>query len=163
MSDDSIKTPRLRRLLLVGVAFVAVGGFVLASGMKSRADDRQQLVQWTNDQATPSVALAKIVSGSPEQTVVLPGTIQPFSKALINARVSGYLNSWQNDIGTHVKAGQMLATIETPDLDQQLDQAKADLATATANEQLASLTAKRWHALVGSQASSPLATLISAP
>jgi membrane fusion protein, multidrug efflux system len=152
MSDDAIKTPRLRRLLLVGVAFVAVGGFVLASGMKSRADDRQQLVQWTNDQAIPSVALAKIVGDSPEQTVVLPGTIQPFSKALINARVSGYLNSWQSDIGTHVRAGQMLATIETPDLDQQLDQAKADLATATANEQLASLTAKRWHALVGSQA-----------
>jgi RND family efflux transporter MFP subunit len=81
----------------------------------------------------------------------LPGDIQPFNKALINARVSGYLKSWQNDIGAHVKAGDVLASIDTPDLDQQYSQGQADLATATANAQLAAVTAQRWTTLVKSQ------------
>jgi RND family efflux transporter MFP subunit len=152
MSADSIKTPKLGRLLLLGLAFTVGGGAVLVSGITSRARSKEQVVQWTNDQAIPSVALATIVHGAAEQSLVLPGTIQPYTKVLINARVSGYLKSWREDIGAHVTAGQVLATIETPDLDQQLDQAKADLATAVANEQLAALTAKRWRALVGTQA-----------
>jgi RND family efflux transporter MFP subunit len=151
MSADPIKTPKLGRLLLAGVVFMVGGGVVLANGIMSRAQSKERLVQWTNDQAIPSVALATIARGAAEQSLVLPGTIQPYTKVLINARVSGYLKSWREDIGAHVTAGQVLATIETPDLDQQLDQAKADLATAVANEQLAALTAKRWRALVGTQ------------
>jgi RND family efflux transporter MFP subunit len=80
--------------------------------------------------------------------VTLPGTIQAYYRAAIYARVSGYLQSWQADIGAHVKGGQLLASIDTPDLDQEFAQAKADLATATANAQLAAVTAERWNALV---------------
>ena len=87
---------------------------------------KQDLVQWTNAQAIPTVALAKLVRGDAEQRLILPGNIQPYYKAAIYARVSGYLKSWQQDIGAHVKAGQVLASIDTPDLDQQLAQAKAD-------------------------------------
>jgi len=82
----------------------------------------------------------------------LPGTIEPYNKAAIYARVPGYLKDWNDDIGAHVKAGAVLADIDTPDLDRQLDQAKADLATAEANEKLAALTATRWQALVASDA-----------
>ena len=81
----------------------------------------------------------------------MPGTIQAYYKAKIYARVGGYLQSWQADIGAHVKAGQVLASIDSPDLDQQYAQAKADLATATANAQLASVTAQRWNQLIKSQ------------
>jgi RND family efflux transporter MFP subunit len=108
-------------------------------------------VQWTNAQAIPTVALAKLATGDAEQSLILPGTIQPYSKATIYARVNGYLKSRLQDIGAHVKAGQVLATIDTPDLDQQLDQAKANLATAQANLQLAMTTAKRWRAMIARQ------------
>jgi multidrug efflux pump subunit AcrA (membrane-fusion protein) len=80
-----------------------------------------------------TVALAKLVRGDAKQRLTLPGNIEPYYKAAIYARVSGYLKSWQQDIGGHVTTGQVLASIDTPDLDQQLDQAKADLATANAN------------------------------
>jgi membrane fusion protein, multidrug efflux system len=85
------------------------------------------------------------------QSLTLPGTIQAFNTAPIYARVSDYLKNWQQDIGAHVKAGQVLASIDTPDLDQQLAQAQADLATATANANLAEVTAGRWTSLVKSQ------------
>jgi RND family efflux transporter MFP subunit len=90
--------------------------------------------------------------------LTLPGTIAAYYRAPIYARVSGYLKSWQADIGTPVKAGQLLASIDTPDLDQQLEQAKADLGTATANAQVAAVTAGRWNALVKSQWVSKQAT-----
>jgi RND family efflux transporter MFP subunit len=101
--------------------------------------------------AVPTVQLARPVSGAAEQPLVLPGTIQPYSTAPIYARVPGYLKSWQADIGVTVKAGQVLATIDTPDLDQQLQQAQANLATAEANERLAAVTALRWQKLATSQ------------
>jgi RND family efflux transporter MFP subunit len=150
-SGDPIKSPKRGRLLLAGAVFVAAGGAIVVNGISSRAQSQRQLAQWTDAQAIPSVALAKIEHGAAQDTLDLPGTIQPYNHALINARVSGYLAGWQQDIGAHVQAGQALATIETPDLDQQFDQAKADLATATANEKLAALTATRWKALLSSQ------------
>ncbi|HEY2133170.1 MAG TPA: efflux RND transporter periplasmic adaptor subunit [Acetobacteraceae bacterium] len=150
-SGDSIKSPKRGRLLLAGAVFVAAGGAIVVNGISSRAQGQQKLAQWTDAQAVPSVALAKIEHGAAEENLDLPGTIQPYNHALINARVSGYLAGWQQDIGAHVQAGQALATIETPDLDQQFDQAKADLATAIANEKLAALTATRWKALLSSQ------------
>jgi len=83
-------------------------------------------------------------------TLDLPGRLEAYSRAPIYARVSGYLKSWKVDIGTPVKAGQLLAEIETPDLDQQLLQARADLASAQANAALAGTTAKRWQSMLGS-------------
>lgn len=151
MSSEIVKTPSARRLWLIGTTALVVAGTVVATGIIGRARSEQALVQVSDAQAIPTVALAERVHGDEVQSLALPGTIQPYYKASIFARVPGYLKSWQQDIGAHVVAGQALASIDTPDLDQQLDQAKADLATAQANEQLAALTAKRWHALVASQ------------
>jgi RND family efflux transporter MFP subunit len=151
MSPEPVKMPRPRRLMLVGTIALVAAGAIAANGLISRARSKQDLVQWTKAQAVPSVALATLARGDGEQSLILPGNIQPYYKAAIYARVSGYLKSWEQDIGAHVKAGQVLALIDTPDLDQQLEQAKADLATANANEQLAAVTAKRYSALVGRQ------------
>jgi membrane fusion protein, multidrug efflux system len=151
MSTDPITTPNRRLLLLTAAIATIAASSVAASGVISRAHASRQLAQWTDQHAVPTVQLAKLNQGSGDQTLTLPGNIQPFNKALINARVSGYLKSWQHDIGAHVKAGEVLASIDTPDLDQQFSQAKADLATATANAQLAAVTAQRWTTLVKSQ------------
>ena len=151
MSADRITTPSRRLLLLIGAAALITAGTVAASGILSRADANRQLAQWTNQQAVPTVQLAKLDQGSGAQVLTLPGNIQPFNKADLYARVSGYLGSWQHDIGAHVKAGDVLASIDSPDLDQQFSQAQADLATASANAQLAAVTAQRWTTLVKSQ------------
>src|SRR6202040_1741852 len=86
-----------------------------------------------------------------EQKLILPGNLQPYSKATIYARVNGYLKSWNKDIGAQVKAGEVLASIEAPDLDQQLAQAKATLASAKANHEIAAITAERNNTLVQRQ------------
>jgi RND family efflux transporter MFP subunit len=151
MSLPPAKTQNLPRLLLVVIIAGVAAGSIAINGIMSRARSNQELVQWTNAQAIPTVALAKLATGDAEQSLILPGTIQPYSKATIYARVNGYLKSRLQDIGAHVKAGQVLATIDTPDLDQQLDQAKANLATAQANLQLAMTTANRWRAMIARQ------------
>jgi RND family efflux transporter MFP subunit len=151
MSADKITMPSRRLLLLIGAAALITGSAVAASGIFTRADADRQLVQWTDQQAVPTVQLAKLNQGSGAQVLTLPGNIQPFNKAELYARVSGYLGSWKHDIGAHVTAGDVLASIDTPDLDQQFSQAKADLATASANAQLAAVTAQRWSTLVKSQ------------
>ena len=152
MSSPPVQSPRLRRLMLVGIIAVIAAGAIAANGLVSRARSKQNLVQWSNAQAIPSVALAKLVHGDATQPVILPGTIQPYNKAAIYARVSGYLKSWEQDIGAHVTAGQVLATIEAPELDQQLAQARATLASAKANYDIASTTANRYDALAKKQA-----------
>jgi RND family efflux transporter MFP subunit len=151
MSSQNIKTPSRRKLLLVGVIAVVIAGLIAAGGIISRANTNRKLVQWTNQQAVPTVALAQLKQGDQYQSLRLPGTIQAYRKAAIYARVSGYLKSWQLDIGAHVQPGQVLAVIDTPDLDQQLAQAKATLASAQANAQLAAVTAQRWDFLVKRQ------------
>jgi RND family efflux transporter MFP subunit len=108
-------------------------------------------VQWTTAQAVPTVALATLQHGDADRALTLPGTIQPYYKASIYARVSGYLKSWGKDIGAPVKAGEGLASIEAPDLDQQLAQARATLASAKANYDIAAITANRYAILIKSQ------------
>src|SRR6202166_1104175 len=152
MFSQPIKTPRPRRLLLVGVIALVAAGAVATYGLIIRARSNQDLVRWTNAQAVPTVALAKLVRGAAEQILILPGDIQPYNKAAIYARVNGYLKSWNKDIGALVKAGDVLASIEAPDLDQQLAQARATLASAKANHDIASLTAGRYSTLVEKQA-----------
>src|SRR5258708_32988609 len=114
-SDPVTKTPSRRRLLPAAAIVVVAAGTIAATGLISRARETNDLVQWTNAQAVPTVALADLTHGPAEQSLVLPGTVQPYNKAEIYARVSGYLNSWQQDIGAHVAAGQVLAKIDTPD------------------------------------------------
>src|SRR3981081_2972227 len=150
MSSQPPKTLSPRQLLLVGIIALLAAATV-DRGLISRTRGKQDLVQWATAQAVPPVALAKLVRGDAEQRLILPGSIQPYSKATIYARVSGYLNSWNKDIGSQVKAGEVLATIEAPDLDQQLAQARATLASAKANQEIAAITATRNNALVQKQ------------
>jgi RND family efflux transporter MFP subunit len=152
MSSQPAQTPRPRRLLLVGLAALVAAGAIAANGLISRARSNQDLAMWTTAQAVPTVALAALAHGAADQRLILPGNIQPYNKAMIYARVSGYLKSWQQDIGAHVTAGQVLASIDTPDLDQQLAQAKGTLASAKANYDIAALTASRYDTLVKRQA-----------
>jgi RND family efflux transporter MFP subunit len=152
MSSQPAQTARPRRLLVVGLAALVAAGAIAANGLISRARSKQVLAMWTNAQAVPTVALAALAHGAADQRLILPGNIQPYNKAMIYARVSGYLKSWQQDIGAHVTAGQVLASIDTPDLDQQLAQAKGTLASAKANYDIAALTASRYDTLVKRQA-----------
>jgi RND family efflux transporter MFP subunit len=124
---------------------------VVGYGFMERAQSKQEVVQWTNSQAIPTVALAQPIPGGTHQTLTLPGNIQPFNRAAILARVNGYVKNWDHDIGSPVSAGQVLATIDAPDLDQQLGQAKATLASVRANHKLASLTANRNNILLQKQ------------
>jgi RND family efflux transporter MFP subunit len=148
---SKLKTLRPSRLVLAGVIGLVAAGAIAAGGLISRARSNQQLIQWTNAQAVPTVALAKLEQGDANRTLTLPGTIQPFYRALIYARVNGYLKSWSKDIGAHVKSGEVLASIEAPDLDQQLAQVKAALASTRANYQIAAITASRNDILVKKQ------------
>jgi RND family efflux transporter MFP subunit len=131
-------------------AIVAV--LIVGTGLFSRVMASQNLKTWTEAQAIPTVSVIapSLVKG--DQTLVLPGNVQAFYDAQIHARVSGYLKRWYQDIGAHVKAGQILADIDTPELDQQLAQAKANLAIAKANQKLAQTTAARWTSLLASDA-----------
>jgi RND family efflux transporter MFP subunit len=154
MSSQPIKTPRPRRVLLVGMIALVAAGAVATYGLIIRARSNQDLVRWTNAQAVPTVALAKLVRGAAEQILILPGDIQPYNKAAIYARVNGYLKNWNKDIGALVKAGEVLASIDAPDLDQQLAQARATLASAKANYDIAATTANRYGILIEKQVTS---------
>src|SRR6266403_2399495 len=151
MPSEDIKAPSRRSLVTVATAAVLLASAVVGYGFMTRAQSKQEVVQWTNTQAIPAVALAQLIPGGTHQTLTLPGNIQPFNRAAIFARVNGYVKSWDHDIGSSVKAGQVLATIDAPDLDQQLGQAKATLASVRANEQIASLTANRNNILLQKQ------------
>jgi RND family efflux transporter MFP subunit len=137
--------------LTAATAAVLLAGGVVGYGFMERAQSKQEVVQWTNSQAIPTVALAQPIPGGTHQTLTLPGNIQPFNRAAIFARVNGYVKNWDHDIGSPVKAGQVLATIDAPDLDQQLGQARATLASVRANHQIASLTANRNNILLQKQ------------
>jgi RND family efflux transporter MFP subunit len=151
MSSEDIKPPSKRSLITAATGAVLLASAVVGYGFIDRAQSKQEVTQWTNTQATPTVALAQPLPGNSQQTLTLPGNIQPFNKAAIFARVNGYVKGWDHDIGSSVKAGQVLATIDAPDLDQQLGQAKATLASVRANLQIASLTADRNNILLQKQ------------
>jgi RND family efflux transporter MFP subunit len=152
MSSQPTNTSRPGRFVLVGIVTLVAAGGLAANGLISRARGKQELVQWTNAQAVPTVALATLQHGDANRMLTLPGSIQPYYKASIYARVNGYLKSWNQDIGAHVKTGDVLASIDAPDLDQQLAQARATLASAKANYDIAVITAKRNDVLVKKQA-----------
>jgi RND family efflux transporter MFP subunit len=142
------KQQSLRSLKKTGIIALAVAAVIVIYGIGSRLLSESSLASRTDREAVPSVALITPKQGTTDQTLTLPGDVQAFFEAPIYARVSGYLKTWDQDIGAHVKAGQLLAEIDTPDLDQQLNQAKADLAAAQSNEDLAQETSKRWQVLV---------------
>jgi len=142
-----------RRLKQVGAIGACVAVVIVAAGLITRAVASRDVTQWTQATAIPTVAvISPGGGGGGESNLVLPGTVQPFYDAQIHARVSGYLKRWYTDIGAPVKAGQVLAVIDTPDLDQQLARAQADLVTAQANQRLAAITAHRWTGLLAADA-----------
>ena len=141
---------RPRRLGLVAVVTVILAVAAAAWGIFSRRQSDAELANWTGQQAVPTVTVAHPTHDSAPRKLSLPGDVEAFYEASIYARVSGYLQNWTQDIGAHVRTGQVLATIDTPDLDQEMAQAQADLATAQAQSAFAELTAKRWHALLAS-------------
>src|SRR5438445_960825 len=151
MPFEDIKAPSPRSLLTTAAAAVLLAVIVVGYGFMTRAQSKQEVLDWSMVQSVPTVALAQLIPGNPQQTLTLPGNMQPFNRPAVFARVNGYLKSWDHDIGSPVKAGQLLATIDAPDLDQQLSQAKATLASVKANEQIATLTANRNNILLQKQ------------
>jgi len=153
MSPDTppaVPKPRSRRgLALFGIAAALGLGAVVVNGIWSRQASEARLKEWTDAQAVPTVSVLNPTTGANKTSLDLPGRLEAYSRAPIYARVGGFLKAWYVDIGAPVKAGQLLAEIEAPDLDQQLLQAKASLASAQASEQLATVTAGRWQQLGG--------------
>jgi len=139
-----------RSLRIAGAVLALIAIVVVATGIASRTSDAAKLRERADAQAVPTVVVISPGKAAAGGALDLPGRIEAYSRAPIYARVSGYLKTWKVDIGAQVKAGQLLAEIETPDLDQQLLQARADLASAKANAELAGTTAKRWQSLLAS-------------
>jgi RND family efflux transporter MFP subunit len=140
--------PSPRRLLVGLTAAVLLLGAVIYSGIHQRAQAESTLGARTERAAVPIVNVVQPSSGTGAEEIVLPGNTQAFNDTPIYARTNGYLKHWYVDIGEHVKQGQLLAEIETPEIDQQLEQARADLENAQANEQLAQITSTRWQNLL---------------
>jgi RND family efflux transporter MFP subunit len=137
-----------RLLLLVAIVVIVVVAVVVFFGIHSRATAEARLTQQTTEQAVPIVNVIYPQQGSLANEIVLPGVTQAFTDSPIYARTNGYLKHWYFDIGARVKKDQLLAEIDTPEVDQQLQQAKADLETAQANQAIAKITADRWQGLV---------------
>ena len=142
----------VRKLGFAGVLLAVVVAFLVVKGIAARNDDSAKLGAWTEAQATPTVALAKLNLRPGVISLDLPGRLDANVRAPIYARVSGYVKSRNADIGDTVKAGQILAEIEAPDLDQQLLQAKADLSSAEASARLSEVTLTRGRSLLLSAA-----------
>ncbi|HSZ88775.1 MAG TPA: efflux RND transporter periplasmic adaptor subunit, partial [Acetobacteraceae bacterium] len=141
-----------RKFVLVGGGFALLAVAVVAYGLGTRQAQNARLRDATEAQAAPVVALVTPTSVSNDAALDLPGRLEAYIQAPIYARVPGYLKSWKHDIGAKVKAGEVLAEIDTPDLDQQLAQARADLGVAQANAKLAQIGAERWQSLASTDA-----------
>jgi RND family efflux transporter MFP subunit len=147
-APDANLSKRIRRyslILLVVALILAVWGEV------SRVLARSALTKEAATAAVTTVITVRAQSSSAGEELVLPGTVQAFIEAPIYARTNGYLKAWHTDIGTPVTKGELLAEIETPEVDRQLTQAAADLETARANEALANTTNERWKALLATE------------
>jgi RND family efflux transporter MFP subunit len=153
----SVETPQgggrpphgLSRMAFLGLAAAAIAlGVVIYAGIRTRTAAEANLTRATAQAAIPTVDVVYPTAGAPTQEIVLPGNTQAFISAPIYARTSGYLKRWYFDIGAQVKQGQLLAEIESPEVDQQLDQARADLKTAQANLATAKISADRWQSLL---------------
>jgi RND family efflux transporter MFP subunit len=139
-------------LLTVIVTLLVVAIVVAIIGIVNRKHANAELIHYTSTTAAPPVLLVQPVFEKSAREIVLPGNIQAFTLAPIYARTTGYVKAWYHDIGSHVRKGDLLAVIETPELDQQLAQAKADLATAQSNAAIAKVTADRYQGLIGQNA-----------
>lgn len=141
------KGSRVRSVVISLIAMFVIAILVI-TGIIPRLKAKKALAAETNELAAPTVLVVQPKRGAPTQEILLPGNIQAFVDSPIYARTNGYLKHWYFDIGSHVKQGQLLADIESPEVDQQLAQAQADLGTALANVHLSQLTANRFSDLI---------------
>ena len=132
-----------RAILLLTVVAIAVA----YAGISGRRHDGEKLKQWTDDQAIPTVALVSPQEGGGGREVVLPGNVEAFVSASIHGQTSGYVQEWRKDIGAQVHQGEVLAVVDTPELDQSIAVAQSELARSKANLALAKVTAVRWNSL----------------
>src|ERR1700731_1727149 len=139
-----------RKLGIFGVVGVIAALLLVVTGIRAREDSGVKLKEWTDNQAVPSVAVVLPDPKALQATIDLPGRLEAYNRAPIFARVSGYLKNWNADIGARVKAGDVIAEIEAPDLDQQLLQARADLANQQASAKLSEVTLARRRTLIAS-------------
>jgi RND family efflux transporter MFP subunit len=144
--------PMSKLTIAIVCAVIAVLAIGIVSGIQSRVAADSTLATVATQSSIPTVRVAYPLAGEEIQKVDLPGNVQAFYDTPIYARTSGYLKSWYVDIGAHVHQGQLMAEIETPELDQQLQQAQADLKTAQANLDMAVITSKRWQNLLAKNA-----------
>ncbi len=146
--DPNIRTASAHRTRRYGLAALVIALSLAAWGIISRVSARATLATDTAELAIPTVSTIRPTPSSAAEELVLPGSVQAYNEAMIFSRTNGYLREWHTDIGTRVTKGQLLAEIDTPEVDQQLRQARADLATAQANFQLAHTTDQRWRDLL---------------
>jgi membrane fusion protein (multidrug efflux system) len=151
MSSEISSPPVSRRKLgVAGVLVACVAAAIVVNGIMARARSETELKAWTDTEAIPTVTVALPSAKVLNATIDLPGRLEAHGRAPIFARVNGYLKSWSADIGAQVKAGQVIAEIEAPDLDQQLLQARADLASQQASAKLSEATLTRRRTLIAS-------------
>lgn len=148
MSPDH--TPSRKRLMLLGIGSLSLAALLVASGLAARTRHERAVVAWTETAAVPQVLVFQPQPNVLGDSLRLPAHLEAWSKAPIHARVSGYLKDWSQDIGAKVAAGQVLAHIDSPDLDQQVAQARARMIQQQANARLAQTTAERWQHLLAS-------------
>ena len=151
VNEAGVRRPAYRRWLFVGIALIVVAA-LLASGIWSRVKARTALRVETAQVALTAVSVVSPQRTTPAQEIILPGNVQPFITSPIYSRTNGYLQKWYVDIGARVKQGQLLAVIQTPEVDQQLDQSLSNLNTAKANLALAEITKNRYEGLLKSHA-----------
>jgi RND family efflux transporter MFP subunit len=145
---SSENAPSRKRLMLVGIGGLTLAALLVANGLAARTRHEHAVDAWTQQQALPVVNVIQPSRNAQGDTLRLPAHLDAWSKAPINARVSGYLKSWSVDIGSKVNAGQILAQIDSPELDQQLAQTRAHLAQEQATARIAQTTASRWQHLL---------------
>jgi RND family efflux transporter MFP subunit len=152
-ADDAERREHLKtRVKRWGVVVALIAVVLAIWGIASRIIHRTELRKSAGEEAELTVVTAKPKLGGAGDELVLPGIVQAYIESPIYARTNGYLKSWLTDIGAHVHKGQLLAEIDTPEVDRQLAQAKADLATAQANLELSNITNQRWQELLKTQA-----------
>lgn len=145
--DDLAKPKSTGRLWVNTLIVAGIVGALFVWGIYSRVKARESLTTATQQLAVASVSIVHPKPAAPADEITLPGSIQPFISSPIYARTDGYLKKWYFDIGAHVRAGQLLAIIEAPEVDEQLAQARSTLATAQANLELAQITNQRYQAM----------------
>src|SRR5579859_3305483 len=148
-----VKGPRPRKhTWLIAVAAILVFGGIAMYGIFTRLAEENTVRAETAQMAVPSVSVISPQRSAPAQEIVLPGNVHPFISSPIYARTNGYVKNWYADIGAHVRKGQLLAVIETPEVDQQLAQSRSNLANARANLRLAEITKSRYQGLLATHA-----------